>query len=216
MSITRDAVTAISTGGNTSTSYNYNHTCTGTNLCLLVGVADNSGDSVTSVTYNSVAMTQLGKVARNVAGPELYIYGLLNPATGLNNVFITRSNSTSDITSGAVSYTGVKQSGLPDASGTANSLASTSVTKSITTIAANAIAVAWAGGSGGGQGAGTGSTSLSTGGADILLESSTFPIVSPGSYSMTATFALGNNGIIVVSLAPAPSTATGNFFMFMK
>lgn len=130
------AVDATADSGLLSTSpASFNHTCTGANLLLVVGVFGGvSSDNVTSVTYNSVALTQIGKVQLGTSR-YTYLYALLNPATGTHSVTVTWSLGG---VTGAVSasYTGVSQSGLPDASGT-NSATATSLTGTLTVIAAN-------------------------------------------------------------------------------
>ena len=97
-------------GGNNGggTSHTYSHTCTGSNLILFVGVSTNSSsDLITGVTYNSVAMTLVDKQAGTSTNYS-YLFYLINPATGANNVVVSASSSTT-IYSGAVSYTGAKQ-----------------------------------------------------------------------------------------------------------
>lgn len=110
-----------STGNaNPGTSVTVAHTCTGSDLLLLVGILTNdTTDKVTGVTYNGVAMTRLAAyqaVTTNFFG---FTYYLLAPATGANNIVASRSDSGLIGCMGA-SYTGVSQSGFPDsnASGT--------------------------------------------------------------------------------------------------
>jgi len=62
-------------------------------------------------------MTRIGAVQADTTNFYVYIYGLLAPATGVNNIVASTSSSTY-IGCAAVSYTGVKQSGLPDSSAT--------------------------------------------------------------------------------------------------
>ena len=105
---------------NPVTSVTVAHTCTGSDLLLIVGILTNdTTDKVTGVTYNSVAMTRLASyqsVTNNFFG---FTYYLLSPATGANNIVASRSDSGLIGCMGA-SYTGVSQSGFPDshASGT--------------------------------------------------------------------------------------------------
>lgn len=217
MAITQDNVTGITSGGSGATSYTYSHTITSnTNGCLIVAITEDGGttDDITGVTYAGVSMTLLKKGPRNGTYPVLSVYGLLLPSTGANNIVISRSGTAGDMASGSVSWIGVRQSGLPDANLIANSLASTSVTGSITTIANNAIIVAWAACGGGSLTAGTGTTSLSAAGANMLAKSTTFPITPAGSYSMTVNCSSGSNGLIMVSLAPFLPT-NGNFLAFI-
>lgn len=134
MAIARDAT---SEGSTTATSLTVAHTCTGSNRLLLVHIlTNNTTDTLTGMTYNGVAMTRLGIHASTPNNFIAYVYGLLAPATGSNNVVVTFSGSTV-IGLQNVSYTGVKQSGLPDASNSNNDDDGNDWSESITTIANN-------------------------------------------------------------------------------
>jgi len=135
--------TAVDGGNNTGTSLTWSHTCTGSLGLLIVGFAgDNIGgaDDITSVTYNSVAMTLADKQVNPSSGGDrnTYLYFLLGPATGAHNVVISCSGSHL-LQGGSASYTGVKASGQPDAH-TVNAETSSSLktlTTSVTTVADN-------------------------------------------------------------------------------
>ena len=102
-------------GSTTGTSLTFSHTCTGSDLVLFVGILSAVGaDNVTGVTYSGVAMTRVE--IRNEATPNRvnYLYMLVGPATGANNVVIS-SGSSQFIAGVAASYTGAAQSGQPDA-----------------------------------------------------------------------------------------------------
>lgn len=95
------------------TSLTWAHTCTGSNLLLLVGfLTNNDTDIITGVTYNGVAMTKIQQLLTSTNSYHSYVWGLLAPATSANNIVISASGS-SLIYAGAVSYTGVSQSALP-------------------------------------------------------------------------------------------------------
>jgi hypothetical protein len=128
-------------GGNTAgTSHTYAHTCTGSNLILFVSVATNSAsDLISGVTYNSVAMTLVDK-QQGTSTNYSYLFYLINPATGANNVVVSASSSCA-IYSDAVSYTGAKQSAQPDSSGKGTSTGAT-LALSTTVVAANCWLVA--------------------------------------------------------------------------
>ena len=123
------------------TSLTWAHTCTGSDLILIVTVTVEQGDRVTGVTYNGVAMTQGIKAANGV--PYLYIYYLVNPATGANNIVVSVSSS-SDIHAASASYTGASQTGQPDATNSVNevAIASGDHTVSLTVVAADSWLVA--------------------------------------------------------------------------
>jgi hypothetical protein len=74
---------------------------------------------VTGVTYIAVAMTLVGKVLTTQGSNDrwVYLWVLVAPATGTNNVVITASSATS-LWGVAAEYTGASQTGQPDASAT--------------------------------------------------------------------------------------------------
>lgn len=145
MAIAFDASASGNNAG--ASSLTIAHTCTGSDRLLLVGVfcqeTPTSYDVVTGVTYNGVAMTQLAKIDCGIAVQGVYLYGLLAPATGANNIVVSASTTTDVLELKSLSYTGVKQSGLPDASDTSNGALVTSISNDITTILDNCWAVMW-------------------------------------------------------------------------
>lgn len=135
MAIARDTSTLDETTG---TSATFSHTCSGSNRLLLVGVMCSSGDNVTGVTYNSVSLTQIVKVDSPTPGRFRYIYGLLAPATGSNNVVVSLSGGSTDIVSVASSYTGVDQAQtLTAITDTTQSGTATSTTMNMTSTVDN-------------------------------------------------------------------------------
>jgi len=112
----------------TSTSLTYAVDCTGATI-LLVGFRLSSGTPST-VTYNGVSMTQVTSTSTT------YVYYLVSPATGSNNVVITPSGSTT-INSCAVCYSGADTSGQPDAFNSNSSVSTGSVSVNTTTVADN-------------------------------------------------------------------------------
>src|SRR5207253_2335194 len=89
-------------------------------------------DDIIGVTYAGFPMTLAVKLASATIGSYIYLYGLMNPPTGANNVVITAA-STHQIWAGAASYLGVNQIGLVEAV-TTNQGASTAVTSLTTTL----------------------------------------------------------------------------------
>lgn len=116
MSIALDAST--SGGSTTASSLTFSHTCTGANLRLVVDVLGDSADSITGVTYNGVAMTQVAKKQQASSGPFVYSYTLVGPATGAHNVVISASGSIT-MAGFATSYKNCSQGGI-DTSGTSS------------------------------------------------------------------------------------------------
>ncbi len=119
------------------------YTCTGSDRLLLVWVFIQTSDAYTNhtvtVTYNSVSMTQLAATGTN-AGSDVQgvlLFGLLNPTSGSNTVSVSVSGAGTVICYAQVaSYTGVKQSGLPDSVGT-NKGTTSDLTVSTTVVASN-------------------------------------------------------------------------------
>lgn len=111
-------------------TYNFTHRVgTGiTNGCLIVGVSIFATGTVSSITYNSVAMTFIRSDTNGVYRSE--IWQLVNPATGSNTVTVNLSASLTSIAN-AQSYWNIDQTTPIDANnggnGTGNP-ASTSVT----------------------------------------------------------------------------------------
>jgi hypothetical protein len=102
----------------------------------VVGSLSSDTDKITGVTYAGTAMSRLIGIQDNNLTRWHYIYGLLAPSTGANNVVVSASNTF--VGGGSASYTGVNQSGLPDA--TATDVTGTSVNDfnvNITTVADN-------------------------------------------------------------------------------
>lgn len=103
-----------------------------TNGLMLIGIAyQATTDDFTGFTYAGVSATRLLTFTAN--GERMYIYGLLAPAAGSNNMVFSKTGASTYITAYAVSYSGVKQTGLPDATGS-NSGSSNTASFSITTI----------------------------------------------------------------------------------
>lgn len=207
MAIARDAT---SSGAATATSLTVAHTCTGSNLILFANIVtiDGTTDRVTGVTYNGVAMTRqatlaIGTVARS------YMYYLIGPATGANNIVISVSASVS-IQSDNVSYNGVSQSGFPDAS-SATTASATTYSNTLTTVADNAVHVLY-------QRVDDHSITLTSGGALVLArgaggegiyESSPLAITPAGSHSISFSTSPAQNWAgIGVSIAPAVAATT--------
>lgn len=194
-------------------SVTWSHTCTGSDRLLVVGVYD-SADHVTGITYNGVAMTFINKLLMTgaAAGQYIYLYYLLNPASGANNVVASES-STDGLYGIASSYTGVKQSAQPDANNTQATSSATSLTTSLTTIANGAWIMGFAYGTT--VVAGT-NTILRTGPHAGLKMFDTNAAQTPaGSHSIQTTESPASFiGHVIASFAPVPSTFTPKVMMF--
>lgn len=131
MAVAFDAT--ANTSGLLAQSFTFAHTCTGTNLLLVVCIewtdTSISGASLTSVTYNGVALTFLTSNGAGIGLNEIWY--LIAPSTGANNVVVTFTNivpaegPSTNAVCGSMSFTGVDQTtplGTPGAA-TANSTA---------------------------------------------------------------------------------------------
>jgi hypothetical protein len=99
--VTFDAATQSASG------LTFLHTCSGSNRFLTVGIGINgTTTSVASMTYAGVAMTLISRAVGTAFATELW--GLVNPATGANNVAITMSGA-GGTQAGAVSFNNVDQ-----------------------------------------------------------------------------------------------------------
>lgn len=206
MAIANDSFTngAFTSG----TTHTFSHTCSGTDRILYVHAFINTTtDRVTGVTYNGTSMTLLHKFSP-AAGRYLYVFALINPDTGANNVVISASASVA-IGGNAVSYTGVSQTSQPEV--TRTEIGSTNPdTYSITTTTDNSWAVLFTLGNNANPTASTGSTFVGQnsvyGDADVF--DSGGAITPAGSYSMTLSYSSTfTHGIVQVAMAPSAGAA---------
>lgn len=133
MAIAFDAASKSSAGtGNTLT---WSHTVTGSQPILFVLTSYEGLNVPTGVTYNGVAMTRIFGINTSDSNDLWY---LINPATGANNVVATWNSSGPNRIASAASYTGVKQTGQPEAQTTPTRNSSTSsLSQNLDTIADN-------------------------------------------------------------------------------
>src|SRR5438045_542003 len=87
-----------------TTIITFSHTTSGSNRILFVSATSNGGGSVTGVTYNGVSMAEIAHHT-DVNGPTQYLFHLVGPALGTNNVVINLTTGVLGVGS-AVSYTG--------------------------------------------------------------------------------------------------------------
>lgn len=130
------AFDAVSLGfkNNPGTTWSVAHTITGSNTILWAGVWADSSNVVTA-DYNGTAMT-LGVQESSVAIRTRLLY-LAAPTTGANNINFTRSINSGTVGNQNASYSGAKQTGIPDATATNTTPTATPIATSITTVADN-------------------------------------------------------------------------------
>lgn len=227
MAIAFDAATDGGNNGGTTNSRTFSHTCTGSDRILFVGFCGDvspGNDDITSVTYNGVGLSLVGKRTDDNTSRMLYLYMLVGPASGANDVVISCTNN-HYLLAGAVSYTGVAQSGQPDASTTNISGAlATTLTTSLTTVADNCWTVLVEGGfnANAAPTAGAGSTRRTFDAAFGTwgLFDSNSAITPAGSYSMTTDRSSSDNFIAHVMASVSPtgalnSAAPGGLLMLL-
>jgi hypothetical protein len=197
--VTNNAV--VSTGS----SYSFNtHSISGPNSALILIFNGNGTDDVTTVTAAGNNMTLLSKI-RTPSDRWNYMYwypGL----TGVASVSISCSGTFSGSVAAAMSYTGVAQTGIPDATNTGSGTGISDLTVSLTTIANNCWLVGVGGSSFTAQSANTGTTMRSNGANGVAGYDSNGAKTPAGSFSLSFhdSHAGGDNmAMAVASLAPA-------------
>lgn len=133
MAIALDATSSTSSAS--ASSLTWAHTITGSQTILIVGVGMDA-DTTCTVTYNGVSMTEIGNAQRSAGGVKTFLFYLVAPTTGTNNIIATLGTATK-VASGATSYTGAAQSGQPDSFTATFNDATTSFTVSTTVVASN-------------------------------------------------------------------------------
>lgn len=116
MALALDAKTQFAGDDTDVSSITWQHTCTGADLVLIVRVQQCDPDpvAISTVTYNSVAMTQ---IAASVSSRDFGTYAfrtefwyLINPDTGgAFDIVVTPASECENLTGGASSWTGAKQ-----------------------------------------------------------------------------------------------------------
>lgn len=133
------AFDAKSKKGFDASSTTLSHTCTGSNRLLVVAFTIDGSDTISGTpTYAGVNMTQLVTVAPG--NFRIYLYYLIAPATGANNISVTLSGSV-DAGIMATSYTGVAQTSPVDGTAAGANDNASPFGRAITTAVANSVVV---------------------------------------------------------------------------
>ena len=224
MAIAFDAATNGNYNGGSANNVTFSHTCTGSDLILLVGIYATSLNT-TGVTYNGVSMTEIG-TAFAIGSDNLSAWYLVNPATGANNVVATLSG-TGGGQGGSLSYTGASQTGQPDANNTTSG-SGTSLTNTLSTVADNSWRAIYAHWSAGGTiVAGTNSTKRGSANTNEGWFDSNGPITPAGSFAMTVdnstggsygafglSIKLSTGGAATVTRSPSGGASYGSPMMY--
>lgn len=201
-----------------SSPLTWSHTCTGSNRALLVAVSIGAAaGTITGATYNSVAMSKLITTDFNGSLGVLEMWGLVNPASGANNISVTWTGS-QFMGASAVSYTGVAQYGLPDASAYTDiaGVSSSSISTSVTTVADRTWLVAATYANTTNPTAGTNQTARGTTATRGVLLGDTNAVQTPaGSFSIASNISPNKVDLLqtIVSLADV-SQPGGAFFLY--
>jgi hypothetical protein len=149
-------------GDSSASSFTYSHTVgTGSDRFLVVGIRTSfTGDLITGVTYGGTAMTFQVKET-TTTWFYTYIYTLVNPASGANNVVVSLSSSQGGVYPRSVSYTGVHQTSPVEGTNNGWTTSTNTLNTSITTATDNCWGFLMAANSSGNYAAGTG-TNLRT------------------------------------------------------
>lgn len=210
MAIAVDTTTNPDAGGGSvgASPYTWSHTTSGSNRLLVVLTLTRNGTTPPTVTYNSVSMTQVGTI-QLASGDDTYtsFFALTNPTSGSNTISVSFGGTYLRVA--AASYTGVAQSGQPEAQGQSISTA----TQAVTTLTDNA----WLIGITADTAASTNTTNRVTSGGNTgyFIIDSNAPQTPAGSHSLNVTSSTAAS-LNVASFAPYVASVTdGNFLMFM-
>lgn len=214
------AVAETSTNGVTSKTISI--TTSGSNRILWAIMGQSTSVTSSGCTYNSAAMT-LATTTAHQFGARLNLYYIIAPSLGANSLTCSVSGA-SNISLGAISFTGADQTTQPDAVSAATTTGTVSYSQSVTSVADNSFAVL-------GLFAQSGATL--TGGSNTTIGSqpevtaygtafaySTSGKTPPGTFTLNVTSASQNFSGVMASFKPAFSTSTtpstAGFFRMLK
>lgn len=188
----------------------------GSNL-LLIGAAQYFETPSVSFTYNGDAGTKDKEQTRpTTTTSAAVIYSLVNPDVGASqNAVFTKTGAVGGVSLSCADYTGVKQSGQPDSTGSASSTSASSLSYTVTTVADGC----WIMSSeydfiGGSTPNGTNFTVLQTPTAGNNFGDSNGSVGAAGSKTVEANFsASGICFMCSAAYAPAAAASTGNMFL---
>lgn len=192
-----------------STSHTTAHTVgSGSNRILWVGVRGFTDDRVTGVTYNGVSMTQITKRTRTGCG---YLFMLVNPATGNNNVVVSMSPADFAYVT-VMSYDGAAQTGQPDSFSGNDTASDIQAHATTTTVADNSWLVSFQYNGATQFATGTNSFMRSwnpTYGATVGADTNS-PQTPAGDHAMTLTYGASPSyfNMLIASFSPVAATTT--------
>lgn len=202
--------TSASLGNVTDTSLTAAYTTSGSNRILFVAAFDftTSGNQITGVTYNGVALTQIESAQDDGSDQFVSFWYLVAPATGSNNIVISASSSVL-IYGIAASYTGVDQLTPINVSGVATTASAASISKSLTTTVDNTWTVAAVMAPSGTYSAGAGTFLRQANASNTVIVDSNSAITPAGSTSLTANISPNaTNAMIMAAFNPVGAGTT--------
>lgn len=122
-----------------ASTYNWLHVTAGRNRYLIVGVSMLSlAQTVSGITYNSVAMTFLGAQNSVSGAARVELWGLVAPTLGSNTIAVTLTGAIASA-AGAVSFAGVHPTSPTEGfnSAQATNVGAADATVNVTTVATN-------------------------------------------------------------------------------
>lgn len=187
-------------------SVTLSHTCAGINRILFVGLTTYDGagtaDLITGVTYNGSALTLINKYQTGGNNGMDWLFYIVNPSLGANNIVVSSSKVTQQIDVIGASYTGASQTGIPDASATGDT-GSSPLTISLTTVSNNCWVIGQCSTNNGAViSAGTGTTQRVAARNGSKFFDSNGPKVTAGSTSLQVSSASGYPFGCIASFAP--------------
>ncbi len=206
------AFDASSTGPGSASPLTWNHTFSGSNRLGFITVFCVNGDVLTAITVNGVSILA-NLIAKKTAVTEThYLFYIIAPPAGSQAISVT--TSAGNLAGAAVSYTGCKQTGVPDSSASATQAAGPSTLATSTTIVLNG---SWA------VTCALNGTAVPTAGTNITNRNSASRVTigdsntseSPGSFTQTWNVNTGAaSSAIQASFAPVtpPPVTSGDMF----
>ena len=195
--------TSSTAPSNQSGGTSWTHTTSGNDRYLVVATYWDSSSQPT-VTYNGVSMDLIFRMTST----NVYVFGLANPASGANTVSVSFGGGGLWGDAIATSYTGVKQTGQPDSTGSkASGNPVTSLAGTTVTVADNswAIGIAKHGASDlGGTNTSVRVNARHTNADWYALVDGNAPKTPAGTATLTTTGTSQEMQLMVFSLAPAP------------
>lgn len=201
-------VSGNGTAASSVSSVTYPVTVASGDTLLWVSNFNTGGDTLSSLDFNGVAMTQVTKVNLPAKSEWIYLYYQTNPPVGTFNVGIGYTASII-MRSNAGTYSGTATTGIPQASTTNTATASTSVTTHLTTTTDNSWVVMTAYADGGSIWGSTGATTRNVQATALALLDSGGPKTPAGVVSMTATSTSGTWGVIMAAFGEPVSSSLG-------